>query len=174
MAVIPSLGAGVLWLLAPFPRRFPGAVLGIVQVIRAIAPRRGFGASPEKVGFELAFFTFELLDFLFQLGDAMQGIAMTTFPISDLLAEFEVLTLKTLDFRAQLRDFLAQDPYQDHQLRRRADWATDLYQLAVHDHLGLPNTAEKEKGVVPPHSDQGDPINDVLEEPRGFLSAMRA
>ena len=100
MAVIPSLGAGVLWLLAPFPRRFLGVVLGIVQVIRAIAPRRGLGAAPEKVSFELPFFTFDLFDFLVQLGDALQGIAMATSPISDLLAELEVLALETLDLVA--------------------------------------------------------------------------
>jgi hypothetical protein len=131
--------------------------LGIIQVIGAITSSRGLGAAPEKVGFELAFFTFELFDFLFQLGDALQGIAMATFPICGLLAELEVLTLETLDLGAQLRDFLAQGSYQDHQLRGGADRATDLYQLAVHDHLGLPNTAEKEKGLVPFHPDQGRP-----------------
>jgi len=93
MRIIPSLGSRVLRLLAPFPLRFPGVVLGIVQVIRAIAPRRGLGASPEEIGLELAFFTFELFDFPFQLGDALLGIAMATFPICGLLAEFGVLTL---------------------------------------------------------------------------------
>ena len=86
-----------------------------------------------------------------------RGIVMATFPISGLLAEFEVLTLETLDLGAQLRDLLAQGPYQNRQLRGGADWATDLYQLAVHDHLGLPNTAEKEKGLVPFHPNQGRP-----------------
>ncbi len=80
-------------MLAPFPLRFPGVVLGIVQVIRAIAPGRGLGASLKEIGLELAFFTIELFDFLFQPGDALQGIAMAAFPISCLLAEFEVLTL---------------------------------------------------------------------------------
>jgi len=93
MGVIPSLGSAVLRLLAPFPLKFPGVVLGIVQVIGAIAPRRGLGASPEEIGLELAFFTFELFDFLLHLGDAVQGIAMATFPICGLLAEFAVLTL---------------------------------------------------------------------------------
>jgi hypothetical protein len=154
MRIIPSLGSGVLRLLAPFPLGFQGVVLGVFQVVGPIAPRRGLGASPEEIGLELAFFTFELFDFLLQLGDAVQGIAMATFPICGLLAEFEVLTLETLDFGAQLRDFLAQGPYQDHQLRGGADRATDLYQLAVHDHLGLPNAAEKEKGLVPLHPDR--------------------
>ena len=181
MGIIPPLGAGVLRLLTPFPLRFLGVVLGVVQVIRAIAPRRGFRATPEKVGFELAFFTFELLDFSFQLGDALQGIAMATFPISDLLAEPEVLTLETLDLGAQLRDFLAQGPYQDHQLPGGADRATDLYQLAVHDHLGLPKIAEKEKRLVSFHPDPGGRPNDVswIQETfsrprRGRRSAFRA
>jgi hypothetical protein len=93
MGVIPSLGSAVLRLLVPFPLKFPGVVLGNVEVIGAIAPRGGLGASPEEIGLELAFFTFELFDFLLHLGAAVQGIAMATFPICGLLAEFEVLTL---------------------------------------------------------------------------------
>ena len=120
VGIIPSLGTGVPRLLAPFPLRFLGDVFGIVQVVRAIAPRRRFGATPEKVGFELAFFTFELFDFLFQLGDALQGIAMATLPISDLLAEFEVLTLETLDLGAEVRDFLAQGPLPGSSTPRRS------------------------------------------------------
>src|ERR1700677_1391856 len=161
MRVIPSFGSGVVRLLAPFPLRFLGIVLGIIQVIGAILSSRGLGTSPEKVGFELAFFTFELFDFLFQLGDALQGIAMATFPISDLLAEFKVFTLETLNLGAELRDFLAQRPYQDHQLRGGVDRATDLYQLASHDHLGLPNTVEKGKGLAPLHPAQRRQPNDV-------------
>ena len=149
MRVIPSFRSGAVRLLAPFPLRFLGIVLGIIQVIGAVLSSRGLGTSPEKVGFELAFFTFELFDFLFQLGDALQGIAMATFPISDLLAKFEVFTLETLNLGAEFRDFLAQRPYQEHQLRGGVDRATDLYQLASHDHLGLPNTAVKRKGPVP-------------------------
>ena len=87
-------------MLAPFPLRFLGVVLGIIQVIGAIASSRGLGASPEEIGFELAVFTFELFDFLLQPGDPLQGIAMATLPISGPLAEFEVLSLETLDFGA--------------------------------------------------------------------------
>ena len=95
MGIIPSLGSGILRLLAPFPLRFLGVVLGIVQVIGAILQRRGLGASSEEIGLELAFFTFELFDFLFQLGDAAQGIAMATLPISGLLTELEVLAFQS-------------------------------------------------------------------------------
>ena len=70
MGVIPSFRAGVVRLLAPFPLWSPGVVLGIIQVIGAIAPRRFLGASPEEIGLELAFFPFELFDFLLPLGDA--------------------------------------------------------------------------------------------------------
>ena len=56
---------------------------------------------------ELPFFTFELLDFLLKCGDPFQGIAMATLPISDLLAEFEILASQALDFGAQLDHFRA-------------------------------------------------------------------
>ena len=43
---------------------------------------------------ELLLFTFELFDFLLECGDAEQGIAMATLPISDLLAELEILAFQ--------------------------------------------------------------------------------
>ena len=43
---------------------------------------------------ELPLFTFELFDFLLECGDAEQGIAMATLPISDLLAEPEILAFQ--------------------------------------------------------------------------------
>jgi len=45
-------------------------------------------------------------------GDAAQGIAMTTLPISDLLAELEILASQPPDFSAQLDPFLAWDRHQ--------------------------------------------------------------
>ena len=94
MGVIPSLGTRVPRLLAPVPLGSLGVVLGIIQVIGAIVPRLGFGASSEEIGLELAFFAFKLFDLLLQRGDAVEGIAMTRLPISDLLAEFEILASK--------------------------------------------------------------------------------
>ena len=41
-----------------------------------------------------------------------QGIAMTTLPISDLLAELEILAFQAPDFSAQLDPFLAWDLHQ--------------------------------------------------------------
>ena len=64
VGVIPSLGSGVLRLLAPFPLRSLGVVLGIIQMIGAIASSRVLGALPEKIRLELAFFPFELFDLL--------------------------------------------------------------------------------------------------------------
>jgi hypothetical protein len=107
MGVIPSFGAGVVRLLAPFPPRSPGVVLGIVQVIGAITPRRFLGAFPEEVRLEFAFFPLELFDFLLQLSDAAEGLAMETLPIARLLTQFEVLALESREFAAQLVDFLA-------------------------------------------------------------------
>ena len=98
--IISPLGSVVLRLLTPFPLGLLGVVLGIVQVIGAILQRLGFRASSKEVSLELPFFTFELLDFLLECGDAFQGIAMATLPISDLLAEFEILALQALDFGA--------------------------------------------------------------------------
>jgi hypothetical protein len=98
MGVIPSLGTGVARLLAPVPRVSLGVVLGILQLIGAIVPRSGFGASPEQIGLELALLAFELFDRLLQRGDAVEGIAMTRLPISGLLTEFEVLALQAIDF----------------------------------------------------------------------------
>jgi hypothetical protein len=98
MGVIPSLGARIPRLLAPVPLGGLGVVLRIIQVIGAIVPRSGFGASPEQVGLELAFLAFEVFDLLLQCGNAVEGIAMTRLPISDLLTEFEVLALQAIDF----------------------------------------------------------------------------
>ena len=105
--IIAPLGSVVLRLLAPFPLGMLGVVLGIVEVIGAIVERLGFRASSEKIGLELPIFTFELLDFLLECGDAFQGIAMATLPISELLAELEILAFQAPDFSAQLDQFLA-------------------------------------------------------------------
>jgi hypothetical protein len=98
MGVIPSRGTRIPRSLAPVPLGGLGVVLRIIQVIGAIVPGSGFGASPEQVGLELAFLAFELFDLLLQCGDAVEGIAMTRLPISDLLTEFEVLALQAIDF----------------------------------------------------------------------------
>jgi hypothetical protein len=105
--VIPSFGAGVVRLLAPFPRRRLRVVLGIIQVVGAITARRFLGAFPKEIGLEFAFFPFELFDHLLQLGDAESGIAMATLRIARLPTLFEVLALETLDYGAQLSHFLA-------------------------------------------------------------------
>jgi hypothetical protein len=93
MGVIPSLGTRIPRLLAPVPLGCLGVVLGILQVIGAIVAGSGFGASSEQIGLELAFLAFELFDLPLQRGDAVEGIAMTRLPISDLLTEFEILAL---------------------------------------------------------------------------------
>jgi hypothetical protein len=117
MGVIPSLGTRIPRLLAPVPPGCPGVVLGIIQVIGAIVPGSGFGASSEQIGLELAFLAFELFDLLLQRGDAVEGIAMTRLPISDLLTEFEILALQAMDSSAELANFAAQVLHQSHQIR---------------------------------------------------------
>jgi len=98
MGVIPSLGTRGARLLTPVPLGSVGIVLGILQVIGAIGPGLDFGASSEQIGLELAFLAFELFNLLLQAGDAVQGIAMTTLPISDLLTELEVFALQAIGF----------------------------------------------------------------------------
>jgi len=160
MRIVPSLRSGVLWLLSTFPLGFPGAVLRIIQVIGAVAPSRVLGASSEEVGLELTFLALELFDFLLYRGDALQGIAMATLPVFGLLAEAEVLTSQSLYFIAQLGHFPAQV---GDQIREGPTRVTDLYKLAIHDHLGLTRMAQKEKRLVPFQPDQKDRV-DVLGE----------
>ena len=80
-------------MLATAPPSLLGVGLGIIQIVGAIVPRSGFGASSEEIGLELALLAFKLLDRLLQSGDAVEGIAMTRLPISRLLAELEILAL---------------------------------------------------------------------------------
>ena len=115
--IIAAFGSGVLRLLAPIPPGWLGTVLRVVQVIGAIVQRPGLGASSEEIGLELPFFPFELFDSLFQSGDAAQGIAMATLPISHLLAQFEVVALQATDLGAQLRHLLAPLLHQEDPLR---------------------------------------------------------
>ena len=118
----------------------------IIQVIGAVAPSCVLGASSEEVGLELTFLAFELFDFLLYRGDALQGIAMATLPVFGLLAEAEVLTSQSLYFIAQLGHLAAQV---GDQIREGPTRVTDLYKLAIHDHLGLTRMARKEKRLVP-------------------------
>jgi hypothetical protein len=96
--IISPLGSVVLRLLAPFPLGMLGVGLRIVQVIGAILQRLGFGASSDKIGLELPLLAFQLFDLLLPRGDAVESIAMTTLPISDLLTEFEIFALQPIDF----------------------------------------------------------------------------
>jgi hypothetical protein len=125
MGVIPSLGTRIPRLLAPVPLGCSGVVLRIIQVIGAIVPRLGFGASSEQLGLELALLAFELFDLLLQRGDAVEGIAMTRLPISDLLTEFEILALQAMDSSAERANFPAHVLHQSDQIRgrvARANW----------------------------------------------------
>src|SRR5271167_368215 len=74
---------------------------------------------------------------------------MTTLPVSVLLAELEILAFQALDSSAQLDPFLAWDLHQGDGLHEGVTGAKDLNQLAVHDHLGLPQTPQKGKRLLP-------------------------
>jgi hypothetical protein len=98
---------------------------------------------PETIRWELAFFPFELVDLLFQLGGPLQGIAMATLAISGLLAKFAVLSFETLDFGAEVSALLAQSRHQGDQLQGGIAGATDLDQLAIDDQPGLPRMDQR-------------------------------
>jgi hypothetical protein len=149
MGVIPSLRTRVVRLLAPFPLRSPGVVLGIVQVMGAITSSRGLRAFPEEIRLELAFFPFESFGVLLQRGDPSQGIAMATLPISGLLAELEVLSFEALDLGAEVSDFLAQSRHQGDQPQGGVAGATGLDQLAIHDQPGSPKMEKRGRGESP-------------------------
>jgi hypothetical protein len=112
---------------------------------------------------ELAFLTFELVDFLLQLGDAAQCIAMTTLPISDQLTEFEVLALQALHLGTQCGHFLAHVLHQGAQIQGGVTRATDLNQLAVHDHHATKNAQEVEEAGFSFTDALGDSIDGLGE-----------
>ena len=66
---------------------------------------------------------------------------MATLPVPGLLAEFVVLGLQAVDFAAQLIHFRAQVLHRGGQLREEVTGKTDLCQLAIYDHLRLPEIA---------------------------------
>jgi hypothetical protein len=132
-------------LLAPVPPGWVGVVLGIIQVIRAIVPRLSLGASSKEIGRELAFFAFQLFDFLLQRRDAAQCIATTTLPGSDLVTKFEIVAEQALDLGTQRGDLLAQVRHQGDQIRGGVTRDTDLNQLAVHDHHATKKVREVEE-----------------------------
>src|SRR5208283_3236418 len=74
---------------------------------------------------------------------------MATHPITDLLAELEILAFQALDFGAQLHYFPARVLDWVNQLRGGVARTTDLYQLVDHDHLGLPRRPRFGKRRVP-------------------------
>src|SRR5271157_3316976 len=81
---------------------------------------------------------------------------MATLPITDLLAEREILALQALDFGAQLEHFPARVLDWVNQLRGGAARTTDLYQMANHNHLGLPRRPRFGKRRVPFYPPQTD------------------
>src|SRR5208283_5052127 len=74
---------------------------------------------------------------------------MATHPITDLLAELEILAFQALDFGAQLHYFPARVLDWVNQLRGGVARTTDLYQMVDHDHLGLPRRPRFGKRRVP-------------------------
>jgi|GEM_PF-5534553 len=70
---------------------------------------------------------------------------MATLPIPGLLAEFVVVGSQAVDQGAQLIHFRAQVLHWGGQLWEEVTGKTDVYQLAIHDHLGLPEIAPSDR-----------------------------
>jgi len=70
---------------------------------------------------------------------------MAALSIPGLLAEFVVLGLQAVDFGAQLIHFRAQVLHRGGQPREEVTGKTDLYQLAIHEQLGLPEIAPSDR-----------------------------
>ena len=68
---------------------------------------------------EWVFSAFELFNRLIQGGDAIESIAMTRLPISDMLAEFEILALQAMGWNAKFVEYAAHVQHQSHQFGGR-------------------------------------------------------
>jgi hypothetical protein len=89
--IIPALGAGFIRLLAPLTLRLRGSLLGIFQVVGAIAPTMFLGFAAEELGLEFTVLAAKVLNLFLQLLKALAGSSMHALPIADLLTQFQVL-----------------------------------------------------------------------------------
>src|SRR5262249_1578723 len=74
---------------------------------------------------------------------------MATFPVSGLLAEFEVLSFEAFTFSAEVSDFRAQSRQRGNQRQGGVVGAPELDQLAIHDQPGLPKRDKRGRGESP-------------------------
>ena len=122
MAVVPPFWTGPILPLAPLAGRggFPFITLAF-KVIRAIAGRRFFALATEELILEFSVLTAKIFNLGFEVLGPMHGPSVLSFPIPDLLPQFEILTPQIGDFLAQfeqLRDKVAA-PAQTNQPARR-------------------------------------------------------
>ena len=93
----------------PLAARLPrcGEVGLAFQVIGAIARRGLLALATEGLRLQLPLLTPELFDFLFQRGDASDGLGMHALPVAGLLTQFETLTPQSSHLGTQGNHFLA-------------------------------------------------------------------
>jgi hypothetical protein len=112
VAVVPPGRAGAIFLLAPLARcgGIPIIILAF-KVIRAIPGRRFFALATEKLILKLSVLAAKIFNLGFEVLSPMYGPSVLSLPISDLLPQFEILTLQFGNFLAQLKKFAAKLPY---------------------------------------------------------------
>jgi len=72
-------------------------------------------------------------------------MAVASVPVPCLLAEFVVVGSQAVDQGAQLIHFRARVLHRGGQLWEEVTGKTDMYQLAIHDQLGLPEIAPSDR-----------------------------
>ena len=106
MAVISPFRTGPILLLAPLARRGGVLILTLaIKVIRAIPGRRFFALATEELILELSVLTAKIFNFGFKMLGPMHRPRVLSFPISDLLPQFEILTTQFGDFLTQISEF---------------------------------------------------------------------
>jgi hypothetical protein len=151
VAVVPPFWTGPILPLAPLARRggFPFIIFAF-KVIRAIAGRRFFAPATEELILELSVLTAKIFNLGFEVLGPMHGPRVLSFPIPDLLPEFEILTPQVGDFLAQLGNFRTKLPYQIRQISRLGGrkWAD---KRVFHDADACnPNPALMKRSTAPP------------------------
>ena len=111
VAVVPPWRTGPIFPLAPLERR--GGVLFVTlafKVIRAIPGRRFFALATEELILELSVLTAKIFNFGFKMLGPMDRPRVLSFPVSDLLPQFEILTPQFGDFLTQLSELALKLP----------------------------------------------------------------
>jgi hypothetical protein len=106
VAIIAPRGTPATTALAARLPRCGGVGLAF-QVLGAITRRGLLALTTERLRLQLPLLTLELFDFLFQRGDAPDGLGVHALPVAGLLAQFAILTPQASHLGTQGSNFLA-------------------------------------------------------------------